>query len=249
MLRASTRAPRDHFAAAAAPTAADDASLGYGPGSRWLDTTTGIEWICRAAALGGAVWRPMGFQDLAGYASVDQIAPDQFQSSTDTVLNNAAWIFLTPLSIPHRLTVSSLGAWVAANGVGAGHVARLGLYKADLHGRPLASGGLILDGGTIDLTAGTTGQVRPVAVTPTELASGLVWGAIAWNVAATTAATLRSFSGSAGRIVPAANPLAGVTFGYRSNAADYTGGLPASLPALTATSTSSTVPLLVLGVQ
>lgn len=40
------------------PTGTDDSSLGFGPGSRWLDTRFGVWWICQDATPGLARWAP-----------------------------------------------------------------------------------------------------------------------------------------------------------------------------------------------
>lgn len=44
-------------AAAAAPTVNDDSGDGYAVGSRWLDTTNDVEYVCLDATVGAAVWR------------------------------------------------------------------------------------------------------------------------------------------------------------------------------------------------
>ena len=47
---------KDNFRATAAPGVNDDTTLGYVRGSRWLDTTTGIGYICIDATDGAASW-------------------------------------------------------------------------------------------------------------------------------------------------------------------------------------------------
>ena len=39
------------------PTKNDDSTAGYSAGSKWIDTTHGRNYICIAAAAGGAVWQ------------------------------------------------------------------------------------------------------------------------------------------------------------------------------------------------
>lgn len=46
-----------NMTAAVAPTVNEDSGDGYGIGSRWLDTTADIEYVCLDATVGAAVWR------------------------------------------------------------------------------------------------------------------------------------------------------------------------------------------------
>lgn len=50
----------DNFVATAAPTVADDNTLGYSAGSIFLNTVTGNSYLCVSAGTGAAVWRSMG---------------------------------------------------------------------------------------------------------------------------------------------------------------------------------------------
>jgi len=47
---------KNNFAAAVAPTTGDDSDDGYSIGSRWLDTTSGAEYVCLSATVGAASW-------------------------------------------------------------------------------------------------------------------------------------------------------------------------------------------------
>jgi hypothetical protein len=38
------------------PLASSDNTLGYSVGSRWINTTSGNEYVCTSAATGAAVW-------------------------------------------------------------------------------------------------------------------------------------------------------------------------------------------------
>lgn len=44
-----------------APTAGDDATLGYEVGSMWIDATAGKAYICTDATDGAAVWGEVTF--------------------------------------------------------------------------------------------------------------------------------------------------------------------------------------------
>lgn len=47
----------ENFAATAAPTATDDVNLGYGVGSRWVDTTNDRAYICVDSTSTAAIWK------------------------------------------------------------------------------------------------------------------------------------------------------------------------------------------------
>lgn len=49
---------RNNLEAAAAPTLVDDSTLGYKPGSRWLDTVAKQHYVCVDATAGAAIWQP-----------------------------------------------------------------------------------------------------------------------------------------------------------------------------------------------
>ena len=55
------------------PTAANDSSQGYGIGSRWSNTTTGLTWECHDATVSVAVWE-LGV--TSGNGNIDGGAPD-----------------------------------------------------------------------------------------------------------------------------------------------------------------------------
>lgn len=46
----------DNFTGAGAPTANDDVNRGYNAGSRWIDVTTGSEYVCQSGTSGSALW-------------------------------------------------------------------------------------------------------------------------------------------------------------------------------------------------
>lgn len=47
-----------NFTAITAPTVSNDNTQGYSAGSLWLDTATGVTYVCISAATGAAVWNP-----------------------------------------------------------------------------------------------------------------------------------------------------------------------------------------------
>jgi hypothetical protein len=69
--------PRANRAAAAAPTADDDITLGYSVGSQWQDTTNDVTYVCVDNADGAAVWVPTGFvqSGARAYLAGTQVIP------------------------------------------------------------------------------------------------------------------------------------------------------------------------------
>src|SRR5580658_8922668 len=53
--------------AATDPGVDDDATAGFGVGSRWYNSATTVEWICLDSTPGAAVWTAVDSAALAGY--------------------------------------------------------------------------------------------------------------------------------------------------------------------------------------
>lgn len=49
--------PKANFAAAVNPTVSNDGTQGYAPGSQWINTVNGTEWVCISNGTGAAVWK------------------------------------------------------------------------------------------------------------------------------------------------------------------------------------------------
>jgi len=54
------QAAKHNLTATVAPTALDDSSLNYQPGSQWIDNVTNIAYYCVDATIGAALWRELG---------------------------------------------------------------------------------------------------------------------------------------------------------------------------------------------
>lgn len=48
---------KNNYSATVAPTISDDANLGYGRSSLWINTSTNNIYMCANPAAGAAVWR------------------------------------------------------------------------------------------------------------------------------------------------------------------------------------------------
>src|SRR3972149_3456861 len=66
--------PLNNYGAAVAPSVTDDFTLGYGPGSEWVDLATDKAYVCLDAAAGAAVWIETN-QTPAGGGGVAPTAP------------------------------------------------------------------------------------------------------------------------------------------------------------------------------
>lgn len=61
---------RSNRSATTAPTVTDDASIGYGVGSRWIDTSHDRAWECLDATAGSAVWVELGVRGVPAVGAV-----------------------------------------------------------------------------------------------------------------------------------------------------------------------------------
>ena len=50
----------NNYAATTDPTATNDASQGFGPGSSWVNVTSNRFWVCMIATIGAAIWYAEG---------------------------------------------------------------------------------------------------------------------------------------------------------------------------------------------
>lgn len=57
------RLPMHNIAGTGAPTASNDASANYAPGSIWVDRTNDVVYVCVDNTSGAAVWERMGDVD------------------------------------------------------------------------------------------------------------------------------------------------------------------------------------------
>lgn len=104
---------KNNFAAASDPTVNDDSTLDYSPGSKWLNTSTGREFVLVDDSVGAAVWRSLepnldtsaptvtddvnsGF--FVGSRWIDTAANKEYVC-TDNSAGTANWIETTELAI------------------------------------------------------------------------------------------------------------------------------------------------------
>ncbi|MCK7542961.1 hypothetical protein MLC59_02095 [Marinobacter bryozoorum] len=83
---------QNNLSAATDPTAADDASAGYEPMSRWINTSTGEIWLCVDATNGAANWQKASLTlDELGSAAVVDVGTGQAQIPLNSDLGSAAY--------------------------------------------------------------------------------------------------------------------------------------------------------------
>lgn len=85
---ASTRA-FNNFAATVAPTSNDDSDDGYDVGSTWVDTSSGVVYVCTDASVGAAVWSSGGSGDVSGPGSSTDNALVRFDGTTGKIIQNS----------------------------------------------------------------------------------------------------------------------------------------------------------------
>ena len=154
------------------PAATDDAGQGYGAGSSWLNTVTGIRWTCIDASGGAAAWVPMGSIDHPGYIS-GQGYPVAY-SSLATSIVEANKAYAVRWNVKQRITIASLGVRIATAAAGS---VKMAIYANDA-GMP---GAMIAE--TVE---GSTGSVATVSLgfgSTITLSPGLYWIATLFDAA------------------------------------------------------------------
>ncbi|MGN8170498.1 hypothetical protein [Agrobacterium sp. 22117] len=163
-----------------APGITDDSAAGFEVGSKWLNKSTGIEYICRDATAGAASWVRQDNADFFGYVS------NSYYHGVNGVVSTGAAITggnvrLHPIIIKERMTLSELGTRVTT--AERGKSFQLAIYASDPITK-LPTGNAL--GATGSLSAGTTGVVTAaISGGNITLNPGMYW--VALNTDTTTA--------------------------------------------------------------
>lgn len=81
----ATKLPKSQLGASADPSSSNDSTEGYEPGSRWLNTTTGEEFVCFNAAATSAVWgSTTAAAPVAGVWGADAVKSESLPLSIST---------------------------------------------------------------------------------------------------------------------------------------------------------------------
>jgi hypothetical protein len=161
---------RNNLSATADPGAASDTTQDYAPGSRWVNTTTGLIWECASAAHAAAVWMPVNMRFVGRLPG----------ASMNTTADQPITLYL-PATAPFRvskitarnasisLSAAVGGVYTAASKGGTAVVAAAQAYSG-LTGSTLA----------LDLTIATTpGNTVLAAGTPLFLSLSTAQGSAA----------------------------------------------------------------------
>lgn len=119
-----------------------------------------------------------------GWPSGTYLAPANLSNAPgSSAVSTSALVTFLPFVIPRGVTVAKIGLWLVTAQAGA--ECRLGIYTND-NGKP---GALIVDGGTLDLSAGA-GALKEVTIAQ-ALSPGMVWVACHMKNVATQATLIR----------------------------------------------------------
>jgi len=173
------------------PTATDDTTQGYSVNSKWLNTQTGIEYICRDATTGAAAWVRQDNADFFGYVS-GRYYPGLFAIVAAGATPGANSVRLHPIVIKERVTLSELGARVTT--AEASKSFQLAIYAAD-KSTNLPTGNALAS--TASLSAGSTGVMTAALSANVTLEPGLYWVAMLSDV---TTAIFQAYGSSSTNI-------------------------------------------------
>ena len=236
---------KSNFAATTAPSGSNDNTQDYGTGSRWINTTTGLEYVCVSAATGSAVWTQTPCSQPAWVHTQFYGVPRGVTPAA--LLTLASTLYAYPVVIPNQVTLSSLAISVTTGQTGG--AAHVGLYADTGSGYP---GSLIVDSGV--LAATTTAVVSKTSLT-NVLAPGVYWAASIFtatgtypSVAGSTVAYGNELANMLG-FDTAAHALAtsGEAGGGITVAGTY-GALPTTFTAGATLNLNAGVPLVAIGV-
>lgn len=103
---------RDNRAATTAPTASDDVTQGYSPGSMWVDISAGQVYWCADASAGAAVWRQVG---VGGTGGISQVLGGRLLNGDKTTTSTA---FVAVPGTTLAAFTPSAGEWVLVSVAG-----------------------------------------------------------------------------------------------------------------------------------
>lgn len=156
---------------------------------------------------------------------------------------HANFISWTPFVFPRLVDISAIGVWLTTAGAGGTQTCNLGLYDSHPDLGAYRPGALMVDAGTLDLTA-TTGW-REIAIQQTLQANRLYWAAFVHGLT-TTAPVMWGPSGTSGVYASFGGAKFGFSSGWPTNnggqeyviwSISYSAGpLPANAPATLAKS-------------
>ncbi len=168
------------------PTVNDDVTKSYGAGSTWLNTSTGVMWVCTSGTDGAAVWTAL---NAAGYAGLPFVTGRFYGVPAGVtpvaLLTVASVLYAYPVFVPNTVTLAAFQASVTSGQTGG--KLEMGIYRDNGAGYP---GALVAGTDTGDLDGTGTAVVGPTNLA-VSLTPGWYW--IAIQAAATS--TMPSVAG------------------------------------------------------
>lgn len=222
---------KDNLTAIIAPSAANDATQGYGPGSEWFDVATGSYHKCLDATAGAASWMEVA-PEHPGWAVGDYRVPPHIAQISDSATITSNLLTLQPIVISRRVQIDRIALRLVTAQTGA--AARLGLYDTDPETRKPHK--LVVDAGELTLDDTTGDRWRTVSL---SLKPGLYWTACILK-SATTMPVVRRVGGAIYGHIPQQNlDEVGSSAAYRYlEASQSYGALPDDAPAATPSGSS-----------
>lgn len=105
---------KSKFAETTAPTTGDDNTQGYVVGSRWIDTTNDVEYVCLDASTGAAVWEATtgggGGTDIHGINNF-RLTLTTAVPVTTTDVTSAGTLYLTPCGKGNQIGLYNGSSW------------------------------------------------------------------------------------------------------------------------------------------
>jgi hypothetical protein len=129
------------------PASSNDNTQGYSVGSRWFNSTTGVEWLCTSSTTGAAVWVSMA-------QTLEQVTTAGATTDKAVTLSNGLSMSGTNINMSGGQLVFDPSANLMSDGSGnlEADCVRLSLYGSPLYmndGSGLDGGDFYLDGGTL----------------------------------------------------------------------------------------------------
>lgn len=170
-----------NFPASTSPTVSDDNTQGYAAGARWMRLDTGEQWVCRDASTGAAKWDKQDSADHFGYIAANWYFPPGVTMGPTPGAPSANTIYVTPLVIKERCTLSALAARVGSSQ--AAQNCQLAIYASNPTTK-MPTGNALSSTANISTASGTT-NISAALGANQQIEPGLYW--LAFNTSSTTA--------------------------------------------------------------
>lgn len=234
---------KNNLNASAAPQVTDDTSSLYAIGSKWYWPAMGVEWVCKDASVGAAVWALQGTATGWPWPKNFYLQPEYISGWTDLVAV-ADILAMVPIRVYRRTEIDSIAAHLTTSQASA--AIRYGIYPTDIDtglpdGQTLVSGS---DSGEIALTSGSD-VTKPSAVSGIFLNPGVYWLANLVKSTGGTQPTLKRITGNTMGAMGSSSGLVDASATRCRGAAQAYGAMPSTCPA-TAIATGNA---LVMGVR